>query len=201
MPGGKVNVTPVFEKTDSTFPFVDVTEGHWARKAIEWAYGKNIFAGTSKTTFAPNAATTRGMIITVLFRMEGSPGGFEKAAFSDVAADSYCATALGWGSKHGVIKGYTSEKYGPEDNITREQMVAILYRYAEFKNYALNKTSSLDKFTDGKQVAEYAKQAMRWAVASDLFSGKGNGILDPTGKATRAEVATILMRFDSICGK
>ncbi len=201
MPSTKITVTPVFEKTDSSFPFVDVTEAHWARKSIEWAYGKNIFAGTSKTTFAPNAATTRGMIITTLFRMEGSPSGFEKAAFSDVAADSYCAAAVGWGLKQGIIKGYTIEKYIPEENITREQLATILYRYVEFKNYNLNKTTSLDKFTDGKQVTEYAKKAMSWAVATDLFSGKGNGILDPMGKATRAEVATLLMRFNTIFGK
>lgn len=203
-PNGKVTITVTFKLADGKLPwnpFADVTKDSWFYDAVKYVYENNLMNGAEERAFEPDTATTRGMIVTVLFRMEGSPAGFEKTVFSDVPADSYYANAIGWGFKNGIVKGYDESKYGPEDNITREQLASILYRYAEFKNYDLNKISSLENFTDGKVTSDFAKKAMSWAVGNDLLSGKGDGVLDPTGEATRAESAAILMRFDTKFGK
>ncbi len=203
-PSGKVTITVTFKQADGKLPwnpFADVTNDSWFHDAVKYVYENNLMNGAETYAFEPDTATTRGMIVTVLFRMEGGPTGFEKATFSDVAADSYYANAIGWGFKNGIVKGYDKSLYGPEDNITREQLASILYRYAEFKKYDLNKTTSLEKFADGKETSDYAKNAISWAVGNGLLAGKGDSVLDPTGEATRAEVATILMRFDDKFGK
>ena len=203
-PNGKVTITVTFKLADGKLPwnpFADVINDSWFHDAVKYVYENNLMNGAETHAFEPDTATTRGMIVTVLFRMEGSPTGFEKATFSDVAADSYYANAVGWGFKNGIVKGYDKSLYGPEDNITREQLASILYRYAEFKNYDLNKTTALEKFADGKATSDYAKNAISWAVGNGLLAGKGDSVLDPTGEATRAEAAAILMRFDTKFGK
>lgn len=196
MPASAVTVRLFFgAMTNGDFPFVDVPETHWARKAVAWANDKGLFSGTSGTTFGPGISTTRGMVVTVLWRMEKEPSVMQHTAFADVSTDAYYGKAVDWANKDGVVMGYGNGLFGPSNTITREQMAAILYRYAQLKGYDLSKRIELDSFTDGGKTAGYAKTAMEWAVANNLISGKENNILDPNGNATRAEVATILMRF------
>lgn len=193
--GGGTFVSPIKNDTDGNFPFVDVPETHWARKAIAWANDNRLFSGTSGNTFGPGISTTRGMVVAVLWRMEKEPLIMQNIAFADVSADAYYGKAVAWANKDGVVMGYGNGLFGPGKTITREQMAAILHRYAQLKGYDVSKRIELDSFTDGGKTAGYARTAMEWAVASNLISGKENNILDPNGNATRAEVAAILMRF------
>ena len=193
--GSGTSARPVKIDTTSDFPFVDVPENHWARKAIAWANDNGLFSGTSGTNFGPGISTTRGMVVTVLWRMEKEPLIMQNKAFADVSADSYYGKAVNWANKDGVVMGYGNGLFGPGNTITREQMAAILYRYAQLKGYDVSKRIELDSFTDGGKTAGYAQTAMKWAVANNLISGKENNVLDPNGNATRAEVAAILMRF------
>ncbi|MDD3349395.1 MAG: InlB B-repeat-containing protein [Eubacteriales bacterium] len=194
--GGGTSVLPVaIDTVDSSLPFVDVPETHWAREAIAWASENGLFSGTSATTFGPAISTTRGMVVSVLWRMEKEPLVTKDNMFADVLADAYYGKAVDWANENGVVEGYGNDLFGPNDTITREQMAAILYRYAEFKGYDVSKRMKLDSFTDGSKTTGYAQPAMEWAVANNLISGKGNNILDPNGNATRAEVTIILMQF------
>lgn len=193
--GGGTSAHPVKIDTTSDFPFVDVPENHWARKAIAWANDNRLFSGTSGNTFGPGTSTTRGMVVTVLWRMEKEPLIMQNIVFADVSMDAYYGKAVAWANKDGVVMGYGNGLFGPGNTITREQMAAILHRYAQLKGYDVSKRINLDGFTDGGKTTGYARTAMEWAVASNLISGKENNILDPNGNATRAEVAAILMRF------
>ena len=138
------------------------------------------------------------MIATVLWRMEKEPTASVTSIFEDVASGAYYAAGVNWAQESGIVGGYGNGKFGPDDNITREQMASILYRYAQFKGYNVSKHSTLTEFADADTISDYAKSPMAWAVENNLISGKGNGILDPRGKATRAEVATIITRFDEM---
>ena len=178
--------------------FEDVQENNWFVDSVYHAVNNGWFSGTSETTFSPYLSTTRGMIATVLWRMENQPTGTAASIFEDVANGAYYADGVNWAQANSIVGGYGNGKFGPEDNITREQMAAILYRYAQLKGYDVSKTASLDSFTDASATADYAKAPMAWAVANGLISGKGNGLLDPRGNATRAEVAAILTRFDAL---
>ena len=178
--------------------FEDVQENNWFVDSVYHAVNNGWFSGTSETTFSPYLSTTRGMIATVLWRMENQPTGTAASIFEDVANGAYYADGVNWAQANSIVGGYGNGKFGPEDNITREQMAAILYRYAQLKGYDVSKTASLDSFTDASATADYAKAPMAWAVANGLISGKGNGLLDPCGNATRAEVAAILTRFDAL---
>lgn len=178
--------------------FEDVQENNWFVDSVYHAVNNGWFSGTSETTFSPYLSTTRGMIATVLWRMENQPTGTAASIFEDVANGAYYADGVNWAQANSIVGGYGNGKFGPEDNITREQMAAILYRYAQLKGYDVSKTASLDSFTDASATADYAKAPMAWAVANGLISGKGNGLFDPCGNATRAEVAAILTRFDAL---
>lgn len=181
--------------------FEDVQEDDWFVDAIYSAVNNGWFAGTSNTTFSPNIGTTRGMIATVLHRMENGPATSAVSIFDDVVSGMYYGSGVHWAQVNSIVSGYGNGKFGPEDNITREQMAAILYRYAQFKGYDVSKTASLDGFIDGGTTSDYAKAPMAWAIANGLISGKGNGILDPKAGATRAQVAAILTRFDELFTK
>ncbi|PHV70501.1 hypothetical protein CS063_10465 [Sporanaerobium hydrogeniformans] len=192
----KAITTPIHPQTGVVFK--DVKENDWFVDAVYTAVNNNWFSGTSETTFSPYLSTTRGMIATVLWRMEKEPAASTTSIFEDVANDAYYVEAVNWAQENSIVSGYGNGKFGPQDNITREQMAAILYRYAQFKGYDVSKTTSLDSFIDGDATSDYAKEAMSWAVANRLISGKGNSILDPKAGATRAEVAAILTRFNGI---
>lgn len=198
MPATAVTVRPVFGQVDSIFPFVDVPENHWARKAIAWAYDNRLFSGISETLFGPGVSTSRGMVVTVLWRMEKQPSVKQDAAFADVSANAYYSMAVAWAKDSEVVLGYGDGRFGPDDTITREQLAAILFRYVQRKGDDVSKRVNLGSFTDGGKTSGYALSAMEWAVANNFLSGKGNSILDPGGKAKRAEIATVLMRFEAL---
>ena len=151
-------------------------------------------AGTSDTTFSPNETTTRGMIVTILYRLEGEPAAVA-SNFQDVPAGQYYADAVAWASANGIVSGYGDGLFGPNDTITREQMASILYRYAQYKDYDVTASNDLSGFTDVSSVNSYAASAMQWANAEDLITGVSSTKLDPQGSAIRAQVASILMRF------
>ena len=135
------------------------------------------------------------MMATILWRMEGSPAPKGKNSFTDVEAGKWYADAITWTAENGIFAGYGKDKFGPDDPITREQLAAIFYRYADYKGYDLTVKGNLDKFKDADKITDYAKTAMQWAVGSGLMKGKSGNLLDPQGTATRAEIAAMLHRF------
>lgn len=175
--------------------FVDVADSDWYADAVQYVFANGLMAGTSDTTFSPNATTTRAMIVTILYRLEGTPAVTGTTAFTDVAAGQYYADAVVWAAQNGIVSGTSATTFSPDGVITREQMAAILYRYAQHKGYDVTAKADLSMFTDAAQVSTYATDAMAWANASGLISGTSATTLSPAGSATRAQVATILMRF------
>lgn len=179
------------------YPFTDTPGTAWYYEDAAYAYINGLFAGTTDTTFSPDLAMTRGMLVTVLWRMEDSPAVTDKADFSDVANGLWYADAVAWAAANEIVSGYGSGRFGPDDPITREQMAAILYRYAKYKKYdvSIGETTNILSYKDAFDVSEYAIAAMQWACGAGLMQGSG-GKLMPQGDATRAQVAAILHRFD-----
>ena len=176
-------------------PFADVSERDWFYGDVMFVYENGLMLGTSKTLFSPHGTATRGMMATILWRMEGSPAPKGKNSFTDVEAGKWYADAITWTAENGIFAGYGKDKFGPDDPITREQLAAIFYRYADYKGYDLTVKGNLDKFKDADKITDYAKTAMQWAVGSGLMKGKSGNLLDPQGTATRAEIAAMLHRF------
>ena len=176
-------------------PFTDVSEKDWFYGDVMFVYENGLMLGTSKTLFSPHGTATRGMMATILWRMEGSPAPKGKNSFTDVEAGKWYADAITWTAENGIFAGYGKDKFGPDDPITREQLAAIFYRYADYKGYDLAVKGNLDKFKDADKITDYAKTAMQWAVGSSLVKGKSGNLLDPQGTATRAEIAAMLHRF------
>ena len=174
-------------------PFTDVRNGDWYYDSVKYVYERGLMNGTGKTTFSPGLATTRGMIVTILWQLEREPDSGAAMAFTDVKADSYCYEALRWAAEHEIVKGYTQTTFGPDNAVTRQELAAILYRYAQYKGVDMSGTGGLTAFTD--QPDAWAENAMKWAVGAGVLAGKGNGVLDPHGHATRAEAAVMLQRF------
>ena len=176
-------------------PFTDISEKDWFYGDVMFVYENGLMLGTSKTLFSPHGTATRGMMATILWRMEGSPAPKGKNSFTDVEAGKWYADAITWTAENGIFAGYGKDKFGPDDPITREQLAAIFYRYADYKGYDLTVKGNLDKFKDADKITDYAKTAMQWAVGSGLVKGKSGNLLDPQGTATRAEIAAMLHRF------
>ena len=176
-------------------PFTDVSEKDWFYGDVMFVYENGLMLGTSKTLFSPYGTATRGMMATILWRMEGSPAPKGKNSFTDVEAGKWYADAITWTAENGIFAGYGKDKFGPDDPITREQLAAIFYRYADYKGYDLTVKGNLDTFKDADKITDYAKTAMQWAVGSGLVKGKSGNLLDPQGTATRAEIAAMLHRF------
>ena len=176
-------------------PFTDVSEKDWFYGDVMFVYENGLMLGTSKTLFSPHGTATRGMMATILWRMEGSPAPKGKNSFTDVEAGKWYADAITWTAENSIFAGYGKDKFGPDDPITREQLAAIFYRYADCKGYDLTVKGNLDKFKDADKITDYAKTAMQWAVGSGLVKGKSGNLLDPQGTATRAEIAAMLHRF------
>ena len=176
-------------------PFTDISEKDWFYGDVMFVYENGLMLGTSKTLFSPHGTAMRGMMATILWRMEGSPVPKGKNSFTDVEAGKWYADAITWTAENGIFAGYGKDKFGPDDPITREQLAAIFYRYADYKGYDLTVKGNLDKFKDADKITDYAKTAMQWAVGSGLVKGKSGNLLDPQGTATRAEIAAMLHRF------
>lgn len=175
-------------------PFDDVAETAWYHEAVAYVYENTLMSGTGIKTFSPDVTTTRGMIVTILHRLEGLPSA-KSATFTDVAGGKWYSEAVSWASSKDIVNGYGNGRFGPEDTITREQMAAILYRYAKYKSYDVSASTSLSKYTDASQISAYAVESMTWANAAELITGTSSTTLSPKGSATRAQVAVVLMRF------
>ena len=182
------------EFTNGKLPFTDVRESDWFYEDVAFAYENGLFAGTSDTTFSPNASMTRAMLVTVLYRLEGQPAVNGRSGFSDVQYNGYYEDAVTWAADNGIVNGISASTFSPNANVTREQMAAILYRYAQYKKYNTAASSSLNSFSDHTSVSGYAEASLQWSVAEKLVNGS-NGKLMPTGNASRAQVAAILHRF------
>ena len=179
----------------SSLPFGDVKSGDWFYNDVKYVYEKGMMAGTAADVFAPNATTTRAMIVTILYRLEGSPAVTGTNAFVDVPAGQWYTDAVNWAAVNQIVKGTSATTFAPNDSITREQMAAILYRYAQYKGYDVTKKADLSGYSDNGQVSAYAKDALAWANAAKLINGVTNTTLAPQGNATRAQVSAILHRF------
>lgn len=179
----------------SSLPFGDVKTADWFYNDVKYVYEKGMMAGTAADVFAPNATTTRAMIVTILYRLEGSPAVTGTSAFVDVPAGQWYTDAVNWAAANQIVKGTSATTFAPNDSITREQMAAILYRYAQYKGYDVTKKADLSGYSDNGQVSAYAKDALAWANAAKLINGVTNTTLAPQGNATRAQVSAILHRF------
>ncbi len=184
--------TPVWEN-----PFTDVESDDWFYGDVEYAVENGLFNGTTTTTFAPNGIITRAMMVTVLYRAEGEPEVTGETTFEDVDENAYYAKAVVWGQQNGIIKGYSETEFAPNDNITREQIAAIMHRYAEYKGYdvSVGENTNILSYDDFADISEYAIPSMQYACGSGLMKGKTTSTLNPKHNATRAEIAAILHRF------
>ena len=184
-----------FAAGERNMPFTDVKESDWFYDSVQYVCENGIMSGTGDTVFSPDTATTRGMLVAILYRMEGSPAAESDAKFTDVSAGQYYADAAAWASENNIVNGYGNGAFGPEDPVTREQMAAVLYRYAQLKIYDIAATGNLAGFSDLGDVSAYAANPLKWAVGNGLISGMENDALAPGNSTTRAQTAEILMRF------
>ena len=180
---------------NDTSAFSDVKTSAWYHEDVQYVSENGLMKGTGENLFSPDATTTRGMIVTILYRLEGEPSPTGVCPFQDVASGKYYEKAITWAAENGIVSGFSADTFGPDQNITREQMAAILYRYATYKKYDVSTAGDLSKFPDADKVSSYAVDAVKWANAAGLINGSNDGKLYPAGNATRAQVAAILTRF------
>ena len=180
---------------NDTSAFSDVKTSAWYHEDVQYVSENGLMKGTGENLFSPDATTTRGMIVTILYRLEGEPSPTGACPFQDVASGKYYEKAITWAAENGIVSGFSADTFGPDQNITREQMAAILYRYATYKKYDVSAAGDLSKFPDADKVSSYAVDAMKWANAAGIINGSDDGNLYPAGNATRAQVAAILTRF------
>ena len=189
--GGNGNVS-------GALPFADVTQDQWFYSAVAFVYEKGYFSGTSATTFDPNAPMNRAMVATVLHRVAGSEAAKTDQVFSDVPAGQWYSAGIAWASEKGIVNGMGDGSYAPDEAVTREQLVTMLYRFEkDYRKKAAPSTGDLSAFPDVGAVSGWARDAVSWAVDAGLLKGRDTGHLDPAGTASRAEVATILQRFSN----
>ena len=193
MPNGQVTVTVTFEQ--APLPFPDVTEGDWFYDAVRYAYETGLMDGVGDNLFAPNSQTTRAQLVTILYRLEGEPEVSGTSGFSDVAAGTWYTDAVAWAAQNGIVNGVSDTEFAPGDDITREQLAAILYRYAAYQGYDVSQRADLSGFGDAESISGYAQEALSWAHAQGLVLGFEDGSLRPQGTASRAQIAAVLMRF------
>ena len=178
-------------------PFTDVKKSDWFYTNVEYAVNNKLMNGTTATTFAPNEPLTRGMLVAILYRAEGEPAVNKSIPFSDVDANAYYSNAVVWAQQNGIVNGVTENEFAPENNITREQIAAIMFRFAKYKGYdvSVGENTNILSYTDAESISEYAISAMQYAVGSGLMKGKTESTINPKDNATRAEIAAILQRF------
>ena len=193
MPSGTANVYVRF--SGSGLPFADVPSGSWYYDDVAYVYDTGLMTGLTATTFGPNLSTTRGMIVTILWRMENEPAAKHGCPFADVCRGSYYEQAIAWASENGIVTGFDASTFAPDRAITREQLAAILFRFAAYRGMdAVTLRENLSSFQDQAAISVYAVSALNWAVGEGLMQGTGDK-LEPTGNATRAQVAAMLRRF------
>lgn len=195
MPASAVTVTGSFKAETPapvSLPFTDVKSGNWFYDAVKYAYAQGLMTGTSATTFAPNGTMNRAMIVTVLYRLEKSPAVTGASKFTDVPAGQWYSDAVAWAAANKIVNGYDETTFGPMNAVTREQMAAILFRYEQVKGLEnVTLEENLNRFPDQNKISAYAIPALQWAVGQKIINGNADGTLDPTGTATRAQVAQI----------
>ena len=197
VPGGTTPVDP--QPVDPPVPgdinFIDVTKDKWFYEDVKYAFNNGLMKGTGTYTFSPDEPTSRGMIVTILYRLENSPAVSGKCTFPDVKKGYYCEDAVIWASSNNIVLGYSNGKFGPDDPITREQMATLLYRYAQFKGYNVSQRTSLAKFSDSSKISSYAVDYVSWANAVGFLSGTSTTTISPEGMAQRSQAAALFRRF------
>ena len=198
MPNGQVTVKATFVETEEPAPaepFPDVDENDWFYDEVVYVYENGLMNGVENNQFAPNTATNRAMLATILYRLAGQPDVSGDLPFTDVAAGTWYTDAVLWAAQNGIVNGLGENTFAPMNTLTREQLVTMLYRYAEAEGYDVSAAADLSGYPDADKVQTYAQEAMSWAVAEGIVAGMEDGTLNPAGNATRAQIATILMRF------
>lgn len=195
MPGTRVTVDASFSR--HVTPFTDIRLADWYYEAVSYVYFNGLMEGVTDTEFAPNAATSRAMVVQILYRMSGSPSVSGSAGFTDVASGAWYATAVNWAADRGIVEGRTASTFDPNAAVTREELATMLYRYARFKGYnvSVGENTNILSYNDVNQVSDYAYSAMQWACGTGIIDGTSSGYLTPQGGATRAQLAAMLMRF------
>lgn len=209
-PNGSVTITVTFRKDtglsdcprDESCPmakFFDADRNAWYHDGVHYCVENGLMQGYGNGIFGPNDTLSRAMLVQILYNLENRPAVSGESVFSDVAHSAWYADAVNWAAANGIVEGFGNGQYGPEDDITREQLAAILYRYAQYKNYdvSVGEDTNILSYSDAPEVSEYAVPAMQWACGAGIMEGYGD-VLDPTGNATRAQAATMLMRFGAI---
>jgi hypothetical protein len=189
-----LSIFVVSPEAATDMPFTDV-QGHWAYEAIKYAFENKLMLGVSDDKFSPQGTLSRAMLTTILYRVEKEPKIAEAAKYKDVEANAWYANAVAWASREGIVAGYSESTFAPNDQITREQMAAMLQRYSKYKKLDANKSKDLSSYKDVKDVSDWASEAVKWSVAEELIAGRTKETLVPKGTATRAEAATILKRY------
>ena len=179
----------------ATVRFVDVPKTAWFAHDVNYVIERDIMKGTASNMFSPNSTTTRGMLVSMLYNLEGKPEITVEADFVDVDAREWFVSAVHWAATNGIVSGYEDGTFRPYDKVTRQEMAAFLYRYAEYKQYDCNADVDLHHFSDADEIGAWAESAMKWANTQKLINGLPDGTLAPKGTATRAQVAAIITRF------
>lgn len=185
------------DHTCPIYPYLDANPEAWYHDGVHFCIEDGLMNGYHATTFAPNDVTTRAMVVTMLWRLEGKPEVASNCSFEDVADGTYYAQAVDWAQESGVVYGFSDTMFGPDRHITREQLIAIMWRYAQYKgvDVSVSKNTELNKFDDHSDVSAYAVDAVKWSVATNVVKGKTDTTLDPKSDATRAQIATIFQRY------
>lgn len=200
MPASDVDVEVSFKEKENkeedkhVMPFIDVPANIWYRNAVQYVYENGIMSGTSDITFSPDMATTRGMIVTILYRLEGMPKTGTANGFTDVPVGAYYEDAVAWASANNIVSGYGNGLFGPEDKVTREKMAVIIYNYhkAMGKDVSNIEGMRIYEFTDYESISDWAVTAVRYCLNAGIFNGNADGTLNPKGNVTRAELAVII---------
>lgn len=187
--------TPIQKPQQPELPALSDVQGHWAEEAIEYCRKKGLMEGTGTDAFSPNAVTSRGMIVTILYRLAGSPAVSGVGSFTDVPAQSYCADAVRWAEANQITSGCGNDRFGAEDPVTREQLAVLLHRFSVWMGKTNAASGSLETYADADVVSSWAQDALCWAQSIGLLRGRGDGSLSPAGTASRAETAVLLMRY------
>lgn len=198
MPEAKLQPVTVevnFREETVTDIYTDVPADSWYADAVKYCYDNGLMDGIGGDEFAPNAVTTRSMVVTVLYRIEGEPSTSGNGGFADVPSGQWYTEAVAWAKAHGIVNGYSATEFAPDDAMTREQMAAVMFRYAEYKGVASDTSADLSGYTDAGKVSTWAEEAMEWANAEKIITGTSTTTLAPSGSSTRAQLATVLMRY------